>query len=143
MQVIILRGIPGAGKSTFTRNRKKVSADSFFEKDGEYRFDPSLLPHAHGKCLRDFIGLCQSADDDQLIVDNTNISIVEIAPYAATALAYGHDLKIMTLDCDPEIAAARNIHGVPRKTVLSMHKRMMDENMRFPPWWSHEIIVIG
>ena len=30
------------------------SADHFFMRDGVYKFDPQLLPQAHGKCLSDF-----------------------------------------------------------------------------------------
>lgn len=143
MNITIMRGVPGSGKSTYTKGRRKVSADSFFEVDGEYRFDPRLLPHAHGKCLRDFIDLCRNPEGDELVVDNTGTTIAEIAPYAATALAYGHSIKIITLECDPEVAAARNVHGVPRAAVIAMHKRLQEDTAKIPPWWPHEIVKAG
>lgn len=140
MKVIILSGIPGAGKSTYAERRYPdayvVSADSYFMVDGEYRFDPAGLPAAHGACLRDFTRALQAHEHATLVVDNTNISVAEIAPYAALALAYGADLRIVTVNADPENAWARNVHGVPAQSI----RRMFDalNKRELPPWWPVE-----
>jgi len=68
-------------------------------------------------------------------VDNTGINVVDIAPYCALALAYGHDLKIITLLCDPEVAAARNVHGVPPASVKRMARLLASETWLIPSRW--------
>lgn len=95
MKVIILRGPSGSGKSTYAARIEAesldltclvVSADKYFiQPDGTYKFDPTQLGNAHGVCLKWFLlGLQQ--DTDTVIVDNTNCSLVEIAPYLSLSL---------------------------------------------------------
>lgn len=159
MQVIVMQSVSGGGKSTWIREnfpeagRIKsfsleegvvVSADHFFEKaDGSYDFHPSQLPFAHGKCFRDFITIISAVCGDAegtVIVDNTNTSIAELAPYCAAALAYGHELKIVTLLCDPNVAHARNTHGVPLGAVMGQSDRLIESQKQLPPWWAHEVL---
>jgi|SRR6185312_13820933 len=144
MRVLILRGVPGAGKTTYLKtyseNYVVCSADDHFIVDGKYEFRPELLPEAHAACLRKFIRLIADRYETpglNIAIDNTNLTIAEIAPYAAIALAYGCELEILTLKTDPMIAAPRNVHGVDEKTVEQMYKRMNAEALRFPPWWRH------
>lgn len=53
---ILVRGIPGSGKSTFGQalaeylNIPKVEANDYFTKDGVYEFNPELLPVANEYC---------------------------------------------------------------------------------------------
>lgn len=144
-----------------------VSADHFFMVDGEYKFDPSKLPQAHGACLRGFVSHLQDAGVGkvrkvtilrgvpgagkstfmekhperlgELVVDNTNITVAEIAPYAALALAYGASLEIITLEVNPE--DAKNVHGVPLSAVARMAVRLSEEGKEFPLWWNRTILV--
>lgn len=164
-KVIIMRGAPGSGKSTYTKKNYPdavvVSADHFFEQpDGTYIFDRSKISAAHAACLRRFtqnveFGTCGDQGEGRdsclgtaycgqshrdIVVDNTNISAVEIAPYAALALAYGWELEIVTLDVDPKTSHARNVHSVPEKTVKDMHKRLTSEEARFPRYWSRKTV---
>lgn len=163
--VTILRGIPGSGKSTYqTEYCPKAtvfSADHFFiEEDGHYNFDPTKLPDAHAQCLRRFAAqvalvpellLSMAADgkleeevDDyarnlHFIVDNTNISVAEIAPYYQFAEAHGLYAKILTILPNWQVAAQRNIHDVPSTKIWQMHLRLERETLNFPPWWRHSI----
>ena len=147
MKIWIYRGVPGSGKTTHSKKQhpkaKRFSTDDFFMVNGEYRFDPSKLGEAHGKCLLDFVEFLISrtkskfhqvadAEFPDVVVDNTNTSIAEVAPYAALALAYGHELQIVTLCCDPAVAWKRNTHSVPERTVMAMAERM---DLDLPPWW--------
>lgn len=148
MKVIIMRGIPGAGKSTYVRNNSKdgdvvVSTDSFFTNEkGEYNFDPYKFPEAHGRCLRLFVQALDRLNlaDCTLWVDNTNITVAEIAPYYALAEAYGCDVHILTLRVNPKIAGPRNIHGVPESTVMNRACLLVDEMERFPSWWRDQLV---
>ena len=144
--VIILRGPSGAGKSTYSKKLKGalvVSADDFFMKDGEYLFDPKKLPEAHGQCLRRFAHAVSSPDSkhDLIVVDNTNTTAVEVAPYAALALAYGHEMKIVNFIGDAVKAARRNVHLVPAPAVVAMAERMEAQSKMMPPWWPQETVA--
>lgn len=146
------------------------SADHFWvQLDGSYKFDPTRLPEAHAACFRKFVAalstydgprhvtvlrgvpgsgkstyVCNNTHTLGIVVDNVASTVAEVAPYAAAALAFGFRLSIVTLRCDPKVAGARNIHGVPQYRVESMHRAMLDSEERefWPPWWDHKIINV-
>jgi len=148
MKVIILRGGSGAGKSTWIKkyhhsNTVVFSADTFFMVNGEYLFDVTKLGEAHATCLRSFIAFCQNppAEVPTVIVDNTNTTVAEFAPYAQVAQVYGHELQLYTFLYDPIVAHKRNTHGTPLKGCIEMHQRLMESNKFIPPWWKHDYLV--
>lgn len=141
-QVIVMQGIPGSGKSTHIKERwwspegnvVVVSANHYFTElgGGTYAFDPSKLSEAHGKCFRNFI-MALWTGKDVVIVDNTNTTTAEVAPYMAAAAAWGYEAEIRRIECDPEVAAARNIHGVSSAGVNAMAERLAA--FQPMPWW--------
>lgn len=146
-QVVILRGTPGSGKSTLVdaiKERFRVahcSADHHRMKDGRYVFNPAENDNVHGGCMRDFVEAVQGLGDfEVVIVDNTNCAVTEMAPYVAVAKAYGWKPVVVTVAADPEVAAARNVHGVPKDKVLAMHDRLVAANRHIPGHWTHLII---
>lgn len=138
--VTILVGVPGSGKSHHTASLTGavvVSADHYFVElgGGTYAFDPTKLGAAHGQCLRRYTEALQRGEA-HVVVDNTNTTSLEMAPYVSLALAYGYAVTIVRVTCDPAVAAARNTHGVPEGAIRAMHARiesMMDAG--FPPFW--------
>jgi hypothetical protein len=135
-----------------------VSADHYFMKSlrdtfppraqCRYDFDPKKLSLAHGECFRNFIATLQSGRGgmsgyqyDNVIVDNTNTTECEIAPYILGAQAYGYEAEIVTMippkgmnDEDYIHACSeRNSHGVPYSGVRSQFFRLKDRNLL--PWW--------
>lgn len=140
-KVWIYCGVPGAGKSTLIdrhANPYVCSADAYFTDEfGNYDFIPAELSEAHASCLRQFTDYVRFGAPE-IVVDNTNTTVAEIAPYAALALAYGYELEIVTLLVDPSVAGARNIHGVPMAAVQAMHDRLLKRDL--PPWWKHTVI---
>lgn len=146
MTVQIRRGLPGSGKSTQARfelskstaeHRAIFSADdNMVDALGTYKFDPSRLKEVHAKCLRSFV-LAMSLPPEKsfFIVDNTNLTVAEIAPYAALAQAFGHEMEIVTGECPAELCAKRNVHGVGIETILRMEATMKKQEL--PPWWPH------
>lgn len=142
--VWIMQGVSGAGKSTLSdlSTAFVVSADRYFMHGFEYRFDPSNLGEAHSECLREFV----TAINDELgfiVVDNTNTTPVEVAPYYALASAYGYDVVIKYIPCeDLNVAAARNRHGVPLKTIEQQAKRIENFAKHMPPWWNRETVEV-
>lgn len=133
----ILRGIPGSGKTHAINNTIKpsgmtviCSADHYFEdSEGNYNFNPALLNEAHGACLKRYV---QALDTDcDIIVDNTNIRLWEVAPYVSLANAFEKDYEIIEIVCEPSKAAKRNTHGVPEAKILEMYKNYE----KCLPWW--------
>lgn len=127
MKATILCGISGSGKSSFARENYPdamvVSADNFFVRpDGTYAFDVARLSEAHATCLRRWIDFLRAGCD--VVCDNTNTTTEELAPYVATALAYGADVEVIVLDCPVDVAAARNVHGVPYNVVAAQAARL-------------------
>lgn len=143
MKVVILCGVSGAGKTTYAMKNYPdgvgCSADDFFMEAGGYKFNPSKLGEAHGQCLRKFVVFLTNKVP-LVVVDNTNTSVIEIAPYAALALAYGYELEIKILKVDVETAAARNLHGVPKNAIVKMAERLAGLKEALPPWWPCEIV---
>lgn len=142
-KVIIMRGVPGSGKSTYIKNNFPdaivCSADKFFEQNGEYKFNRELLGEAHHWCLRTFCShLLQCAN--LVVVDNTNISTWEIAPYAQMALAHVYGLEIITLKVNPEVAHSRNVHGVPANVCRRGAGRLDRQAKGFPKVWKHTMV---
>jgi len=163
--VLILRAIQGAGKTTLWTERYVKSdchsTDNFFvDEEGNYIFDHRRLPEAHDWNLRRFIYAlisqrdlimarsAEGATDEELaelarrhhaVVDNTNITVAEVAPYYQAAQALGFKVGILTLLCPWEVAAKRCVHDVPPMQIYKASLRLDEETLRFPPWWTHEV----
>lgn len=138
-KVYCMRGLPGSGKDTYIKNRwnpDKVticSADHFFMIDGEYRFDKTKLGLAHAACMRDFLRALAN-DVEIVIVNNTNINVHEISPYAAVASAMEYQFEIIEIEAKIEHCIARNSHGVSAQQIGAMAEAMRREVL--PSWWS-------
>jgi predicted ABC-type ATPase len=155
-QVIILSGVSGSGKSTYAEKLLtetqgvKVSADHYFtQSDGNYHFDPAKLTEAHADCFRRFIGYLQDPMPwSCVVVDNTNTTVAEIAPYMLGALAFGYQPEIITLRVNTrapnyqalDMVYRRNTHGVSENVVYSQHNRL--SNRVLLPWWKNTDIMV-
>jgi predicted kinase len=140
LSVLILCGPSGGGKSTFAQiaahlpGTLVVSADDHFMRDGKYCFNPAELGIAHGKCLRlyaeELFYRTVRKEGGTVIVDNTNLSLVELAPYVSLAKAY----KI-----EPEVLVFRhkfmNVHEVSGDMVANMHLRLEELLKSWPAYW--------
>lgn len=137
-QVVIMRGIPGSGKTTLHKSRYPgaavVSADHFFERGGKYEFDPTKIGDAHRTCLRDFLAELERGTD-LVVVDNTNTSLIECAPYIAVAQARHYDVSVIECCCFADIAANRNTHGVPPLVVGKLEFALNESFSGWPPFW--------
>ena len=137
---VIMRGIPGSGKSTVARwiaeavpCSQVVSADDYFMVRGAYCFDRTKLPQAHQECFLKAMHsvLCKTP---MVVVDNTNTSAWEIAPYIMLAESHGMEVLILNVECPVDVARKRQTHGVPELTVKLMASRLAAEVL--PPRWN-------
>lgn len=153
--VIILRGLPGAGKSTYAEAYEDpfvVSADNFPGLyDENMQIDFSKLGRAHEWCFRKFclaldkaVGYrdCEWAAGSvptEIVVDNTNVKISELAPYYAYARRHRMHVYIVHVQSEAslEALASRNTHNVPLKTI----ERMKNSWEPSPYYMGKEIMV--
>jgi len=153
----IMRGPSGSGKSTYAKKHfpkaTVLSTDDFWiNLAGEYIFDIKKHGEAHAWNLRRFVDFVTywgniaeedfdaSMQDVTVVVDNTNTTVAELAPYAAVANAFGFNVEIITLDVDVDVAHPRNVHNVPQPTVHGQRRNMVANNGYIPKWWKHTII---
>jgi predicted kinase len=132
-RVVIMRGLPGSGKDAYIRNRFLTpsavepvvvcSADDFFVKGGEYRFDVSKLGEAHSTCYRAFLEAL-AGQYSIIIVNNTHIRRWEYANYEIVARLFKVPVEIIEMRvetiAEAFLCAKRNVHGVPVEVVAKM-----------------------
>ena len=138
MNVVIMRGIPGSGKSTWVKQNYPsalvVSADQYFMVGNNYVFRKELLPKVHDECLKNYLKALKNRTE-LIVVDNTNLKVFEIAPYYRLAEVFNYKVKIIYLAVDPD--NGENVHGVPKEIVQQMAKGIEP----VPYWWNHQFIM--
>lgn len=136
--LIIMRGIPGAGKSTKAKTLVGDgvihSTDDVIESMGNYNEffakmieskDFSDLHKAHNTNLKNAKKSIKNGITP-IIIDNTNIKANEPKEIVVSALKMGFaDENISIVDVadgglDAEVLAARNTHGVPLEKIQAM-----------------------
>ena len=123
--VYLIRGLPGAGKSTISHRLAPVvcEADQYFMVEGEYRFDVNGLAAAHADCQARTAAAIAHGD---VAVANTFTQAWEIEPYFK--IACEADARVVIVDvydggCDNATLAKRNAHGVPEEAIARMRDR--------------------
>jgi len=144
MTAYIMVGPSGSGKSTWIKNNlseeiRVCSADHYFMDNGEYKFDFRKLGEAHGECLRSFIQGCAAGLD--VVCDNTNTTIEDIAPYMAVAAAYSQQVEVVLFNVPPEVCAERNSHGVPFSAIDRMFYNIVVMRDKWPRRWPKPKVI--
>lgn len=127
---IIMRAIPGSGKSTMAKMIRDAvigvglkssihSSDENFMINGKYCFDQSKLGYYHKLNLYNFTQAL--ASDDVVISDNTNIKRRDYMLYVNAAKSAG--FKVIAVSFAPGAATmhhSRNVHSVPLDVIERM-----------------------
>ncbi|NXO26658.1 N4BP2 protein, partial [Cisticola juncidis] len=131
--LVLLRGVPGSGKSYLARNLLEdnpggiiLSTDDYFYKDGQYHYDPDCLGEAHDwnrKRAKEAFEMGISP----IIIDNTNIQAWEMKPYVTLAQQFKYRVMFREPDTwwkfKPKELERRNIHGVSKEKIKRMLER--------------------
>lgn len=124
--IILLRGIPGAGKSTLARLLlpEKLhcikSADMYFEdEEGNYNFNARELPTAHKWC-RNQVEYLMNDQEEMIIVENTFTQDWEMADYFELAKKYDYQVSSLIVE---NRHGSSSIHNVPKEKIELMKER--------------------
>ncbi|KAM6220876.1 NEDD4-binding protein 2 [Rhynchocyon petersi] len=135
--LILLRGLPGSGKSFLARALRDdnpsgviFSTDDYFYINGQYQFDVKYLKEAHEwneqRAKEAFEGKVSP-----IIIDNTNLQAWEMKPYVV--LSQKHKYKVIFREPEtwwkfkPKELARRTIHGISKEKLA----RMLEHYQRF------------
>jgi|TARA_B110000259_G_C14007145_1_gene398297 predicted ABC-type ATPase len=122
--LIILRGVPGCGKSTVAEILSEKGkypiccADDFFMKDGEYKWNPKQLGFAHKWC-QDKARRALDDDLDVVIIANTSTKEKDYNAYAKMGDIRGYTVFSLVVE---NRHGGTDVHNVPdaAKTKMAM-----------------------
>lgn len=128
--LFLVRGLPGSGKSSFAihiwNEYAVCEADKFFyDKEGNYNFDPSKLKQAHEWCRNEVETRMKDHQVNEqyypeIAVSNTFTQEWEMESYFQLAEKYNY--KVVSLIVENR-HGSKNLHGVPDDKVEIMRNR--------------------
>ncbi len=144
--IVIMMGIPGAGKSTWAlRNVQNIgsssvvlcSADHYMvDGNGHYDWRADRVYRAYQEALRCFERALRDPAVETIVLDNTNVRSSTLRSYVKLIGEGGHRVTVVLIEADPEKVIGRSIHAVPRSRVLKMHAQLQQTlSSGLPPDW--------
>jgi predicted kinase len=125
--LILLRGLPGSGKSTVAdligakgAGYAHFEADMYFMEDGVCKFDASKLQLAHNWCMIQTEKAMAFDEISTIIVSNTFTQEWEMDFYYEKAKYYGYRVTSLIVE---NRHGGINVHGVPEDKLEIMRKR--------------------
>lgn len=136
--LILIRGLPGSGKSSFARHltvsQNIFAADDYMvDENGDYDWRADRLEFCHESCRKDVREALLKDDPPTrypVVVTNTMTKQREIKPYLEMvwylrSMDIPVHLSVITMNTgltDAELSE-RSIHSPPEETVATMRKR--------------------
>jgi predicted kinase len=120
-ELFLLRGLPGAGKSTLAKSLggKHIEADMYFEYEGKYKFDTSRLKEAHDWC-QNTVKVWMKNDVKKIVMSNTFTQAWEMDYYFELADIYGYRVYSLIVE---NRHGGENVHNVPKEKIEEMARR--------------------
>ena len=123
--LILLRGVPGAGKSTLAKQLVNIDychkeADMFFvDILGNYKFQPSKLKDAHEWCKEE-VDFLLRLEHSPVVVSNTFTQEWEMDAYYELAEKHGYQVFSLIVE---NRHGGINQHGCPDDKIEQMKER--------------------
>ena len=127
-QLLLIRGLPGSGKSTMARSmvdRVHLEADMFFVVDRVYTHDASKIVEAHDWCrlkMREAL-----AAGTNVVISNTCSRYRAMHQY----LAIAREMRVPVTVIEAT-GTWPSIHGVPEDRIAHMRERWEKVPSSFP-----------
>lgn len=127
-RLIILRGLPGSGKTTLAGFLKEEILDcvAYAADDhhidpvtGEYVFDINNLHRAHEACQNN-VEKAMIKETELILVHNTNTTQKELKSYFDLAEMYQYEVTSLIVE---NRHGSSNVHNVPAETLEKMKGR--------------------
>jgi len=120
-ELFLLRGLPGAGKSTLAKSLggMHMEADKYFEYEGKYEFDASKLKEAHAWC-QNAVSVWMTNSVEKIVVSNTFTQTWEMDYYFELAKEHGYRVYSLVVE---NRHGGENIHNVPKEKIEEMARR--------------------
>lgn len=126
--VIILRGLPGSGKTFFSNHIRPafvISMDHFWTKDGQpYKFDYAKLDEAIEWTHQQFLEMLHDDSEevlDRIIVDNVSYAREHFKFFVDEAKKAGACVHIIHVE--RPLAELENHHGVSKDHIVGMAEK--------------------
>jgi tRNA uridine 5-carbamoylmethylation protein Kti12 len=123
--VIILRGLPGSGKTTFLNflvAYTHISMDKFWTKDGEeYKFDYHKLSEAIQWTQDQFLKALDAESTLPIVVDNVSYAYEHYRFFVEEAKK--RNIPVHIVHIERPLQECRNSHGVPADKVEQMAEK--------------------
>ena len=127
VKLVLVRGLPGSGKSTVANTIANAGkwfhyeADQYFvDKNGTYKWDASKIGDAHKWCQSNTENALKL--EHNVVVSNTFTTIKELRPYFEIAKSLSITPIVITAN-----GAFNNIHNVPADTLTKMRARFQHD----------------
>ena len=121
--LILVRGVSGAGKSTIApmfKNAVLVSTDDFFlDEYGDYVFDANSLVINHQKCQL-AVKMMMKDEEELIVVHNTFTADWEMDAYFDLARKHGYAVHTIIVE---NRHGSKNVHDVPQDVVKAQIER--------------------
>ena len=126
--LIIVRGVPGSGKSTFAAKlANEVSGaifeadDYFIRPDGVYDFNYKLIENAHAHCFSELENYFDQCPLGVGILSNTSVKVDYFKKYVDFALERELSLHVFRMG-----SFYGSVHNVPESTIEKMKSQFED-----------------
>ncbi|UES35810.1 hypothetical protein sKKP3263_000046 [Serratia phage KKP_3264] len=125
-QLIILRGVSGAGKSTVAEIISEgywpiCEADQYhYTENGVYDWKPENVGKAHAWC-QSIVRDAMASNIKKIIVSNTSTTEKELKPYFTLAEEFGYQVISLVVE---NRHGNDSIHEVPQHTRDQQEKRL-------------------
>jgi predicted kinase len=135
LEMVINRGIPGSGKSTYARkwisekpNRVIISRDAIrFGLYGVYYGKPIVPDHV--TLIQDASIEAALSNEISVIVDDCNIDRWRVGHFIELGKKHGVTARVNLINTELEVALERNLKRervVPVKVIEKMYKRLQE-----------------
>jgi tRNA uridine 5-carbamoylmethylation protein Kti12 len=131
LKVVLVTGISGSGKSEEVARLAKEDPkhtvviavnDYFVEYDDKFHYAHLVYPYAQDDAKGKFAYALMRAGQDEtkvVIVEDIFSTVGELNDYMIVARSYDCEVEIVTMECDPATAIARQVHGMRPGYIVS------------------------